>query len=81
MDYQQLYKPCDWLTAPVVMVVIPTDGHGYRGNGSRISIGSITGKNMLSALGTSLHHHFSLTLSDIGTLPSEAEIFLKAAWI
>lgn len=39
MDYQQLYKPCDWLTASVVMVFIPTDGHGYRGNGSRISVG------------------------------------------
>lgn len=66
MDYQQLYKPCDWLAASVVTVFIPTDGHGYRGNGSRISIGSITGKNMLSSLGTTLPHHFSLTFSDTG---------------
>lgn len=65
MDYKQLNKPCDWLTASVVMVFIPTDGHGYRGNGNRIGTGSISGKNMLNTLGTS-HHHFSLTLTDTG---------------
>lgn len=63
-----MYKLCDWLTASVVMVFIPTDGHGYRGNFSKISIGSITEKNMLSTLGTSLHHHFSVTLSKVGRL-------------
>lgn len=47
MDYKQLYKPDDWLTASVVMVFIPTDGRGYRSNGSRISI---TGRKMQSTL-------------------------------
>ena len=83
MDYQQLCTPCDWLSASVVMVFIPTDGHGYCGNSSRISIGSITGKNMLNTPGTSLHHHFSLTLSDIWrwevwALTSIKSRFLKA---
>ena len=75
--------PCDWLTASVVMVFIPTDGHGYCGNSSRISIGSITGKNMLNTPGASLHHHFSLTPSDIWrwevwALTSIKSRFLKA---
>lgn len=61
-----MYKLCDWPTASVVMVFIPTDGHGYRGDGSEISIGSITGKNMLSMLGTSTQHHFSVNLFKLG---------------
>ena len=75
-----MYELRDWLAASVVMVFIPTDGHGYRGNGSKI--GSITGRNMLSTGGTSLYHHASITSygrlkSDVSTpVPKPQETFL-----
>lgn len=77
MDYQQLYKLCDWLAASVVMVFIPTDGHGYCGNGSRLSIGSITGKNMLrntsaSSLLSNLVGHREIS---VNTAAREVEVF------
>lgn len=59
-----MYKPPYWLTASVVMVFIPTDGHGYRGNGSQLSISSITERNKLSARGASLHRLSSVTLCE-----------------
>lgn len=43
------------------MVFIPTDGRGYRGKGSEISSGSITGGNMLNT------HFYLATTSDKGS--------------
>lgn len=55
----QLYKPCDWRTAFVVIVFIPTDG--YQGRG-RLGITERPGEE--DARGASLNGRFAFNPAD-----------------
>lgn len=57
-------EPSDWIRADVVTGLIPTDGRGYRGNGSVLSI-SITAE-LLEAI--PLYHRLPYSLCEINTV-------------